>query len=215
MLIAEARWLGSVLTSLPEHAFPLAHLGSQTGRFRAEQQPWIDELVFTPLRRMNRGVIHVDLQEAPGVDLVVDVTTEQGIAALRALQPRTILCSNLLEHVVDAHALARRLATVCPPAGYLVITGPLAFPYHPDPIDNGFRPTWQELAQVMDGSAEVVTGAEVTCRRMVHYYRHSAAKPSDALTRVSQRPNPGRIWRDRLFWALRRPRATCVVLRRR
>jgi hypothetical protein len=215
VLIAEAQWLGSVLTSLPDDAFPLAHLGSQTARFRAEQQPWIDELVFEPLRRMNREVVHVDLQDAPGVDLVVDVTTDRGLAALLAREPRTILCSNLLEHVADAYGLARRLARLCPRSGYLVITGPLAYPYHPDPIDNGFRPTWQELAEVVDGGTEVVTGTEVTCRRMFHYYRQSAAAPADALTRLSRRPHPGRIWRDRLLWALRRPQASCVVLRRR
>lgn len=154
MLIEEAQWLGDQLRALdPARVFPLLDVGSSTAEFRTSDQPWIDRLIFAPARAANRPVLHMDVKPAPGVDIVADLNDERAIDALAARRFKSVLCSNLLEHVRDPGGLARRLVHLVPEqGGYLFISGPYRYPYHPDPIDTRFRPTPEELAAIFPGT---------------------------------------------------------------
>jgi 2-polyprenyl-3-methyl-5-hydroxy-6-metoxy-1,4-benzoquinol methylase len=59
---------------------------------------------------------------------------------------KTVFAFNLLEHVSNYNKAAKNISSVIPKGGYLFVSCPREFPYHPDPIDNGFRPTPAELA---------------------------------------------------------------------
>src|SRR6266496_2531414 len=140
MLKDEARWLGSVLAGLDDaELFPLVDVGSSTEEVRVVHQPWIDELVFAPLRRRGR-ILHQDLKARPGVDIVGDLAEPSVQSELRRIGVRSVLCTNVLEHVpTDRRAAAcTAMADLVPPGGHLLVTVPRAFPYHPDPIDTGF-----------------------------------------------------------------------------
>ena len=96
--------------------------------------------MFAPLRRRGTAVRFADLKDRPGVDIVADLMTDDGLARLRAAGAGTVLCCNVLEHVPDAAAFASRLASLVGPAGRLVVTVPHRYPHHNDPIDTMFRP---------------------------------------------------------------------------
>jgi hypothetical protein len=127
-------------------------LGSSTGEFRTKLQPWIDADIFAPLRERGGRVIHVDLKAAPGVDMVGDLLDPPFFASLSDTHPRSVMVSNLLEHVTRPDVLARRMVDLLPPGGHLIVTGPTEFPKHPDPIDLMFRPSATEAATYFPGT---------------------------------------------------------------
>lgn len=156
MLRSEARWFGQRLRALPAEAiYPQLNLGSQTLHFRTQEQPWIDAFLFAPARRRGGVVIHADLQAAPGVDLVGDLTDPQFLAHLQSLRFRSVICSNLLEHVVGPRRIAEAATAAVVPGGYLFVSVPYRFPYHPDPIDTLFRPSPAEVAALFPGTSVV------------------------------------------------------------
>jgi hypothetical protein len=149
MLKREAQWIASMLGELPRTAlFPFVNIGSSSGRLREVDQPFIDQLIFAPLRRRGGPIHHVDGKAERGVDLTLDLALDSSWQRLRALQARCVLCSNVFEHVVDRELLAKRLLSLLEPGGYLLVTVPRRFPYHPDPIDTGFRPEPSALLEL-------------------------------------------------------------------
>jgi hypothetical protein len=178
MLRAEARWLGERLRDVEPSR--VLNIGSSDLDFRTRTQPWIDELVFRPLRDRGLTVFHQDLVAGPGVDLAGDLHDPGVRAALRALDPRCIICSNVLEHVIDREAFASILMELLPPGGRLLVTVPRAFPYHPDPIDTLFRPALDELAALFPGT-RVLTGEIVEAGRLHDLVLEN---PSRALARL-------------------------------
>src|SRR5438552_13681584 len=141
MLIREAAWLGlQIAQADAKRVFPLLDAGSSTEKFRNQQQPWIDRYIFAPARGQNLAVHHLDKEPAPGVDIVGDLTDPVTIEKLAGLGYRSVLCSNLLEHVQDRQHTALAVLSLIPPGGYVFLSCPYAFPYHPDPIDTRFRP---------------------------------------------------------------------------
>ncbi len=141
----EAQWLGEILadSNIPQGAVVL-NLGSSSEEFRCVEQPWIDLHVFRPLEGRGIKVIHADAKDEPGVDIVVDITAED--LAQRVPQSDFVLCTNLLEHVVDRDAVIEGLRTITAPGGRLVVTVPFTYRFHPDPIDTMYRPTPEQLA---------------------------------------------------------------------
>jgi hypothetical protein len=148
MLVREARWIGTTLLKMSSEmgGISLLNLGSSTGEFRSQSQPYIDQRIFAPLKLDPRNsVVHCDLKADVGVDVSVDITDESCLPILAELHSDTVLVSNLLEHVEDINLTVNNIEALVPPSGNLILTGPLIFPYHPDPIDNMFRPTRDEV----------------------------------------------------------------------
>jgi hypothetical protein len=153
MLPREAKWFGNVLAGMPDaDVFPMLNVGSHTEEFRTREQPWNDRHLFAPARRRGQVVRHLDLRAAPGVDIVGDLSDPAFLAELRDLRFRSVFCSNLLEHVANPGEIARALTAAVPEGGYLFISAPHRFPYHPDPIDTMFRPGPDELAALFPGT---------------------------------------------------------------
>lgn len=213
MLIEEARWFQERLaTMLSTGIFPMCDVGSGSRAVR-ERQPWIEELVFSPLQR--EQVTHLDIEPGEGVDLVGDVTDRRTINQLSG-RFRSVFCSNLLEHVRNREAVARGLADIVPPGGYIFSSCPLAFPYHPGPIDTMFRPTPAQLAALFPATVmlefDVVVGG-------THwdYMSRSPGTLGRSLARlVLPWPNPNG-WiaaASALPWLFKHYAASCVVLRK-
>jgi hypothetical protein len=169
MLPNEATALSRILAAIPDAALPLLHIGSSTREYRDVQQPYVGAL-FRSLE--DRGlVIHADVKPESGVDIVADFTTKSGSEALRVAGAKSVLCSNILEHLdMDPWEALNRVLDLVAPGGFAVITGPTVFALHPDPIDNGFRPQARDIAQRLPADFRVVEVAQVLDRRLGYYY---------------------------------------------
>ena len=142
----ESQWLGQRLAQIhDDHLFPLLNVGSSTLEFRTLTQPYIDANVFAPLRVRGGAVYHADIKPAPGVDLVGDLLDPAFRDRLADLQPRSVLLSNVLEHVEEREPLCDALLNLLSPGGYLIVSGPHDYPWHPDPIDTMYRPTIEQV----------------------------------------------------------------------
>jgi hypothetical protein len=233
MLIPEARWFASVLRSFrDDELFPLLNIGSQSARFRQQEQPWIDYHVFAPLRKRQGTVLHTDIRQDEGVDLVGDLTDPAFLGQLRSRRFRSVVCTNLLEHLPQPEVIARTLVEIVEPGGHLFVSVPYQFPYHPDPIDTMYRPTPEQLATLFPGTA-TVRGEAVPCgtlltlllaycrwtpRRVLGVVlgrkkKSSPTPPSEAPPPPGGQPAPSRI-KTLLPWCFKRFRTTCLVLRK-
>jgi hypothetical protein len=162
MLPKEAQKLGDVLSALPtEFLSPLVNLGSSTEAFRRHQQPHIQERIFAPLERRGVRAVHADLKPEDGVDIIGDVYDPAFQGKVRAIEPRLILCCNMLEHVVDRHRFADACSSLLPPGGHLLVSVPYSFPYHTDPIDTLYRPSPRELLALFSGLETLDAGIVV------------------------------------------------------
>jgi SAM-dependent methyltransferase len=218
MLLSEAEWLARQFAGRSNGDLgTVLNIGSSTGAFRQQVQPFIDKLVFAPLRDRGVRVVHVDIKSGGGVDLVADILRDEDMGRLLALKARTIFCSNVIEHVPQRQEFIARLGQLVAEDGTLVVTVPSSYPYHPDPIDNRFRPTLDELAAAFVPLVPV-EGTVVSGPTLLEELSGNPKLLARRLLRsVAPLPHPGG-WLstlDRWRWLFRPYQATCIVLDRR
>ena len=149
MLIKESVWLGNNIKSLnPNNVFPMLDLGSNSRKYREKLQPWIEKNIFKEPKRLGFKIIYTDQKNLPGVDLVGNIYNPKFQEKLSKLKIKSIMCSNLLEHIEDRESLAKFITKILPKQGYLFLSGPYRYRHHGDPIDTMFRPTVDELHQL-------------------------------------------------------------------
>src|SRR5688500_15531566 len=112
----------------------MLNIGSGTAEMREQHQPWIDAFSLAPLRQRGVEIRHCDIQAGIGVDFVGDLSDGDFVENLAGRGFRALLCCNLLEHVRDRSRLCSQFEKLISTGGYIVVTVPRAFPYHPDPI---------------------------------------------------------------------------------
>jgi hypothetical protein len=153
MHVLESLWIRDRLARLgDDELFPLLDVGSSTLAYRTRVQPWIDANVFAPLRARGGRLIHADIKQAPGIDVVGDLLDLAFQARLRALGVRSVLVCNVLHHVSDRHALTKAVVDILPARGLIVASGPYRYPRHYDPIETMYRPTPEEVARDFPGT---------------------------------------------------------------
>jgi hypothetical protein len=133
------------------------------------------------------------------------------------MQFKSVLCSNLLEHVLDRESLCKSIRAIMPVGGYLFVSVPYQFPYHRDPLDTLFRPTINELT-VLFPEFEPVDAAIVSGGKLINATGYSPSFYFVILLLRLLLPiyQPAR-WLDSLrysLWLFKEVSATCVVLRR-
>ncbi len=200
----------------PSAVFPLCNVGSSTEHFRKRGQPWIDEHIFRPLEERGLSVVHVDAKGGPGVDLVGDLSDHRFLKELSEMDFKSVLCSNLLEHLPNRQEVARVLTSIVPLGGFLFVSCPFRYPFHADPIDTMFRPDVKGIAAVFPGatvvSGEIVTGGT--------YWDYLTRSPSEFLVSAIRlllpfyKPIGWLSLVGHLPWMGRNFQATCVVLRK-
>ncbi|MGD0388056.1 MAG: glycosyltransferase [Tepidisphaeraceae bacterium] len=159
MQILEAQWLGDRLAEIADgELFPLLNVGSSTGEFRTTVQPHIDAKVFAPLRARGGKVLHLDIKAAEGVDIVGDLLDPGFLLQIAQLQVKSVMVSNLLEHVTRRQEICDAILNMLPVGGYVFVSGPHHYPYHADPIDTMFRPTIGQMQAYFPGT-RLVHGA--------------------------------------------------------
>jgi hypothetical protein len=149
MRLREAEWIATHLTALPvQDISPLLELGSQTLEYRTVHKPHIEELIHRPLRARGVKIITTDLKQAPGIEIPGDIFDPQVQDALRGASPNLILCSGIIPHVRDPKEFAEICNSLVKGGKYLIITTVQSYPYTIDPIDNGFRATPEDIAEL-------------------------------------------------------------------
>jgi len=217
-MVQEARWFAARLASMQSSGiFPMCNVGSSTVDFRTRDQPWIDELIFGPLARQGYVVTHLDTKSAQGVDIVGDLGEQDFLEQVASMRFKSVFCSNLLEHVVHPEAFGKMLASLVPSGGYLFVSVPYAYPYHPDPIDNGLRPTVAELAALFPGT-HIVGSAVLGGDTLLRLRRREPVVLAFTLLRfLTPFYKPVSWWRNRAYvpWWFRPLTASCLVLQKR
>lgn len=155
MFEVEAARLCDILLGQSEIS-PLLNLGSSTAQFRQFLKPHIDAKLFKPLERAGVEVIHCDLKEGEGVDLSGDILDPAVRTKLAELGFKSILLSNLLEHVRDRAAVIAACEEIVGSGGIILATVPSSFPYHADPIDTLYRPSPAALAGAFTRSRLII-----------------------------------------------------------
>jgi SAM-dependent methyltransferase len=196
MFRKEAQWLADCLQAIDDPS-PVLNIGSSSAGFREKVQPWIDQILFAPLRERGVRVIHNDIKEGRGIDSQANLLTDEGFAELKALKPRTILLCNLLEHVHDPKGMVQRAFQLLEPGGRLIVSVPRSYPHHRDPFDTMFRPTPQEVA-ALEPDARLVQ-AEIL---PTEYHWHEVFR------------NPRKLQRKRALWLFVPYKVTFAVLER-
>lgn len=169
MLKEESIWIREVLKETDLSSVKeILDIGSSTKEFRTLTQPYIDENVFKPLRKQSMLIYYLDKKVDKGIDLVYDVENVRAEEIGKKFD--MVICCSLLEHVKKPDKIATLLIDLVKQDGFLLITVPQAYRYHPDPIDTMFRPTMKELVSMFPG-LQVVRKATIRLRDKEKYRR--------------------------------------------
>lgn len=215
----EARQLFAILKDLPlETISPCLNLGSQTRHYREKHKPHIHENLFRPLEQKGVKLLHADLQSGDGIDVSGDFMDAEVQQKLLAFNPRLVLCNNMFEHVKDRAELARVLMRLAGD-GYLLLSVPHSYPYHPDPIDTRYRPTPEQLAELFPGY-DIEHASVVISDTFLADQRRRGKNPIKTLARMAVRLmmpfHKPKYWLSnlhRLTWLKRPYKVTLLMLK--
>lgn len=219
MFDLESQWIGGRLASMPAAELsPLLNVGSSTREFREATQPWMTRNIFAPLAARGVEIVHLDARSGSGIDLRADLLNGDDFARVAARRYRALLCCNILEHVIDHREFARRCAALVAPGGTIVVTVPLSYPRHGDPIDTLYRPDPTEAAALFPdcsvSAAEIIDVGE-------SYRDEVRRRPWILLRHVLRAPVPFfgfEKWRHSMhkpYWLFHNYRVSAALLRRR
>ena len=213
MLEAEAKWFSQEIKKIGyEEICPMCNIGSSTGQFMTEQQPWVHDYIFEPLQVAQCIVRNVDIKPAPGVDIVGDLSDPQFHEELIKYRFKSLFFLNVLEHLSERESICNSLVSMIPLGGFIFASCPRHYPYHPDPIDTMFRPTVNELVSLFKGirlfSSNIVRGGNLITNE------RSIRKRIITVTRMMiPFYRPGN-WLRNLHFVFQPYSATCAVLQK-
>ncbi len=195
-------------------------VGSSTRNYRLARQPHIERHVLAPLRERGIELASLDAKWDEGIDYVADITTvDFDVGAVVGRRFDLVLCNNVLVHVSDVSRGASVLPKLVAPGGFLLVSSPQSFRRVPDPLDNGFRPSPSELAEVLTAGSssndlELLRGESVRIDNRSDYLR-SPLRPSCFRLAGAWIPVPGALEQLRYVVKSLRWRVSCVLMRSR
>lgn len=161
MFVEESAWIKKVIGKLDDSDVKtVGNVGSSSLEFRSKVQPHIQENIINPLLEKGFQIVNIDLKKEIGVDVVGDITSASFGTDFQN-QFNVVLCTNLLEHVVDIKVVIKNLIQATRSQGYILLTVPYHYKIHLDPIDNGFRPTPNEIADLFAGTEFSIIDSQI------------------------------------------------------
>ena len=130
MLFEESKWIGNEIIKICKPGSSVLNIGSSNLKHRVTIQPHMEKHIFKPLSEKEINVIHTDIQNDEGVDIVGDLTNQDFISILKKKKYDLILCSNVLEHLTDKKLVIDAISQILPKNGFAIITVPFNYPYH-------------------------------------------------------------------------------------
>jgi len=149
MLKNEAVWIGENIGKLTDIKTVLDISGG-SWFFRNVRQPWIEKYLFKPLIKKKIKVFRSDSKD--------DVTKK---SFLKNKKFDLVIAANILEHVKDIKKAVKTIEDKVEKGKYLCVSVPYVFPYHPDPVDNMFRPDKHKLMALFADKFDLVIGSQI------------------------------------------------------
>lgn len=160
MFEEESIWIKNEIAKISKEINNVLDVGSSTLEFRTKIQPSIDENIFKPLRLQGKKICYLDIKKDKGVNIVC------GIENINTINKKfdLVICANLLEHVRDVKKTVNNLKSLISPKGYLLVTVPHFYFYHPAPIDTMYRPDNKSLEELF--SFQVISSKIIKIKRL-------------------------------------------------
>jgi len=206
MFLEESVWIREKLSdlALPPEAGVL-NIGSSDQEF-LKTQPHIEENVLAPLRARGCVITNLDIRPARPGDYTGDITDKNLPAAIGRRFP-LVICTNLLEHVENLETAFSNISGLAEDGGFILVTVPNHYPFHPDPVDTMFRPGPAELEawvkRFCPAETEAAAVVEILSPR---YYYFESRFPFWGYRKMIF----WRRWFSRWRW-----KVSCVLLRRK
>lgn len=190
MYTETATWIGRALAEidLPEGA-RIADVGSSTLSYRTVEQPHVDREVFAPLRERGFEIVHSDVKDAVGVDVVFDVSDRAKVATdVIGSDFDLVIAIGLFQVVPDWRWAIRVVSSLARPGGYVLAESPHVYRRVFDPDDNFWRPSPDELTAEFQAASSFEVVSQGSLRIDGEYlYR-------GLVSRASWTPLAGRWW---------------------
>jgi SAM-dependent methyltransferase len=182
MLLEESNWIKINILNSTKPGDRILNIGSSSRKYRTQIQPHIEKNIFKPLIDNKVDVIHTDIVNENGVDIVGDLTKPEFISQLKKNKYDLVLCSNLLEHLIEKQTIVEAILEILPKNSKAIITVPYNYPYHLDPIDTMYRPNINELHQLFENTelikGEIVIGKSVNKNTIsINYWQKLKSTP--------------------------------------
>jgi len=85
----------------------------------------------SPYASLTGRRLSVDIRPFPGVEVLADA----GNLPFKDSSLSSVLCTELLEHVLEPGKVVSEIHRILTPGGLLVLTAPFLYPLHRDPVD--------------------------------------------------------------------------------
>lgn len=133
---------------LPRSAKTVLDIGSEGEEYRNIRQPWNKKL-YDYFRDREMKIFTMDSDPVTKADFVHDITNPVSEFGKYDL----VIAAHLLEHVPmeSFSTVIENIESLVGNGGYLLASVPHKYPYHERPIDNMWRPTWEDLRDVFKG----------------------------------------------------------------
>lgn len=185
MLVEESIWIAEKIKEiLPEEPFPVLNVGSSTLVYRTKKQPFIQNNIFNLFSDEKKQVIHLDMKEDEGIDLVGDLSDENFRRLVKELKPKLILCNNILMYLNKntRKELSKILFEILAENGYLIITNSLVFPPSPDPVEAYYRATPEKMYKSLFGNFYLID--QNIAKTEYNFYKFLKSKPKLILIKL-------------------------------
>ncbi len=141
MFLEESNWIKEEIKKVPDIE-NVIDIGGSSLEFRTIRQPYIEENIFKPLKERGIDIVHLDMKEKEGVDISCDIS-DKSFSIKQKFD--LVICTNILEHIEDLDTSINNISNLVKNNGYLLVTVPYIYPYHPDPIDTMLRFSIKDL----------------------------------------------------------------------
>lgn len=207
MFKEEARWIKTAIAECGLGSrTSVLDVGASNLQFRTVIQPHIHELIHKPLLEKGFEITFLDIKKDEGVDVQVDLSLPNLSGELFSKTYDLIICCNILEHVEQRTLFVQNLLRYAHPGTLLMVTVPLVYPKHSDPIDTMYRPTIKELSEFIGTYVKfrIVKSEELVIKDK-EYYVLKPGRILDYLLLRSQR------WLLRWYLKPLRWKVTCAL----
>lgn len=154
MFYKECAWVQHGLDSLPVNSgSSLLDVGSSSGLYRISKQPYLGQLHawMQSSKHLNVATLDTDPQAYPTYTMDISAQNVSDIGTFDI-----VLACNILEHIKHVNLKSAISNITAMTKQYLIVTAPLFYTWHFQPIDNGWRPTAQELTDVFKKNFRVM-----------------------------------------------------------
>jgi hypothetical protein len=174
MFLEEARWVLNEISNLGPMS-KILDIGSGNLMYRTQKQPHIGELYSKVKEICSTDIIAVDFNDNVGIDCVCDITKKDSLLNFKDCD--LILLCNTLEHIdiSQLNIAFDNIREALNENAFCIVTVPYNIEFHPAPIDNGLRPTADELISLMSSHFQVSVCTQIECS---HYKEPYVSNPN-------------------------------------